>query len=205
MKKILVIDNYDSFVYNLVHYLEELNCEVTVIRNDQLELEDVEKYDKILLSPGPGVPSEAGLLKPIIEKYASSKSILGVCLGQQAIGEVFGGKLGNLESVYHGIATTMDLCVDDEPLFKDLPKTMKVGRYHSWVVLKELPDSLEATSYDEKGQIMSLRHREFDVRGVQFHPESVLTPDGKKMIQNWVESPSPTLPKGEGAHTNKSK
>ncbi|GGW81815.1 anthranilate synthase component II [Salegentibacter mishustinae] len=201
MKKILVIDNYDSFVYNLVHYLEELDCEVTVIRNDQLELEDVEKYDKILLSPGPGIPSEAGLLKPIIEKYASSKSILGVCLGQQAIGEVFGGTLGNLESVYHGIATTMDLCVDDEPLFKDLPKTMKVGRYHSWVVLKELPDSLEATSYDEKGQIMSLRHREFDVRGVQFHPESVLTPDGKKMIQNWVESPSPTLPKGEGAHT----
>ncbi|UBZ05835.1 anthranilate synthase component II [Salegentibacter mishustinae] len=200
MKKILVIDNYDSFVYNLVHYLEELDCEVTVIRNDQLELEDVEKYDKILLSPGPGIPSEAGLLKPIIEKYASSKSILGVCLGQQAIGEVFGGTLGNLESVYHGIATTMDLCVDDEPLFKDLPKTMKVGRYHSWVVLKELPDSLEATSYDEKGQIMSLRHREFDVRGVQFHPESVLTPDGKKMIQNWVESPSPTLPKGEGAH-----
>ena len=200
MKKILVIDNYDSFVYNLVHYLEELDCEVTVIRNDQLELEDVEKYDKILLSPGPGIPSEAGLLKPIIEKYASSKSILGVCLGQQAIGEVFGGTLGNLESVYHGIATTMDLCVDDEPLFKDLPKTMKVGRYHSWVVLKELPDSLEATSYDEKGQIVSLRHREFDVRGVQFHPESVLTPDGKKMIQNWVESPSPTLPKGEGAH-----
>jgi len=200
MKKILVIDNYDSFVYNLVHYLEELDCEVTVIRNDQLELEDVEKYDKILLSPGPGIPSEAGLLKPIIEKYASSKSILGVCLGQQAIGEVFGGTLGNLESVYHGIATTMDLCVDDEPLFKDLPKTMKVGRYHSWVVLKELPDSLEATSYDEKGQIMSLRHRQFDVRGVQFHPESVLTPDGKKMIQNWVESPSPTLPKGEGAH-----
>ena len=200
MKKILVIDNYDSFVYNLVHYLEELDCEVTVIRNDQLELEDVEKYDKILLSPGPGIPSEAGLLKPIIEKYASSKSILGVCLGQQAIGEVFGGTLGNLESVYHGIATTMDLCVDDEPLFKDLPKTMKVGRYHSWIVLKELPDSLEATSYDEKGQIMSLRHRQFDVRGVQFHPESVLTPDGKKMIQNWVESPSPTLPKGEGAH-----
>jgi anthranilate synthase component 2 len=188
MKKILVIDNYDSFVYNLVHYLEELDCEVTVIRNDQLELEDVEKYDKILLSPGPGIPSEAGLLKPIIEKYASSKSILGVCLGQQAIGEVFGGTLGNLESVYHGIATTMDLCVDDEPLFKDLPKTMNVGRYHSWVVLKELPDSLEATSYDENGQIMSLRHREFDVRGVQFHPESVLTPDGKKMIQNWVES-----------------
>ncbi|MBI6117820.1 anthranilate synthase component II [Salegentibacter maritimus] len=188
MKKILVIDNYDSFVYNLVHYLEEMNCEVTVIRNDQLELEEVEKYDKVLLSPGPGIPSEAGLLKPIIEKYASSKSILGVCLGQQAIGEVFGGELGNLESVYHGIATTMNLCVDDEPLFKGLPKTMKVGRYHSWVVLKELPDALEATSYDENGQIMSLRHREFDVRGVQFHPESVLTPDGKKMIENWVKA-----------------
>jgi len=186
-------------VYNLVHYLEEFDCKVTVIRNDQLELEEVEKYDKILLSPGPGIPSEAGLLKPIIEKYASSKSILGVCLGQQAIGEVFGGKLGNLESVYHGIATTMTLCVDDEPLFKDLPKTMKVGRYHSWVVLKELPNSLEATSYDENGQIMSLRHREFDVRGVQFHPESVLTPEGKKMIENWVKSPSPTLPEGVGA------
>lgn len=188
MKKILVIDNYDSFVYNLVHYLEELDCQVTVRRNDQLELEDVEDFDKILLSPGPGIPSEAGLLKPIIEKYASTKSILGVCLGQQAIGEVFGGKLGNLESVYHGVATSIEVCVEDEILFKDLPKQLMVGRYHSWVVLKELPDALEVTSYDDKGQIMSLRHREFDVRGVQFHPESVLTPEGKKMIENWVNN-----------------
>lgn len=203
MKKILVIDNYDSFVYNLVHYLEDLDCQVTVRRNDQLELEDVEDFDKILLSPGPGIPEEAGLLKPIIQKYAATKSILGVCLGQQAIGEVFGGKLGNLESVYHGVATNIELCVDNEPLFKDLPKQMKVGRYHSWVVLRELPDALEATSYDENGQIMSLRHREFDVRGVQFHPESVLTPEGKKMIENWVNSPTPPLPKGKGLKEQK--
>lgn len=193
---ILVIDNYDSFVYNLVHYLEEMDCEVTVRRNDQLELEDVENFDKILLSPGPGVPGEAGLLKPIIEKYAATKSILGVCLGQQAIGEVFGGKLGNLESVYHGIANQIEVCVTNEPLYKDLPKQMQVGRYHSWIVLKELPDCLEATSYDENGQVMSLRHREYDVRGVQFHPESVLTPEGKKMIQNWVKSPGPARREG---------
>lgn len=193
---ILVIDNYDSFVYNLVHYLEEMDCKVTVRRNDQLELEDVEHFDKILLSPGPGVPEEAGLLKPIIEKYAATKSILGVCLGQQAIGEVFGGKLGNLESVYHGIANNIEVCVSNEPLYKDLPKKMQVGRYHSWIVLKELPDSLEATSYDEDGQIMSLRHREYDVRGVQFHPESVLTPEGKKMIQNWVENSGATSVEG---------
>ncbi|MDR9458410.1 MAG: aminodeoxychorismate/anthranilate synthase component II [Salegentibacter sp.] len=195
---VLVIDNYDSFVYNLVHYLEDLGCEVVVRRNDQLELEDVEQFDKILLSPGPGIPDEAGLLKAIIEKYAATKSILGVCLGQQAIGEVFGGKLGNLESVYHGVATDIEICVDDEPLFKDLPKKIKVGRYHSWVVLKELPDSLIATSYDENGQVMSLRHRDYDVRGVQFHPESVLTPEGKKIIANWINNPSPALPEREG-------
>ena len=190
MKKVLVIDNYDSFVYNLVHYLEDLDCEVTVRRNDQLDIEFVENFDKILLSPGPGIPSEAGLLKPIIEKYGATKSIFGVCLGQQAIGEVYGGTLGNLESVYHGIATDIDIVVDDEPLFAGLDKKIKVGRYHSWVVLKELPDVLEATSFDDKGQIMSLRHREFDVRGVQFHPESVLTPEGKKMIANWVKTSS---------------
>ncbi|MGY5851773.1 anthranilate synthase component II [Salegentibacter sp. F14] len=186
---VLVIDNYDSFVYNLVHYLEDLGCQVVVRRNDQLELVDVEEFDKILLSPGPGIPDEAGLLKQIIEKYAATKSILGVCLGQQAIGEVFGGRLGNLESVYHGVATDIEICVDDEPLFKDLPKKLKVGRYHSWVVLKELPDSLIATSFDQHGQVMSLRHRDYDVRGVQFHPESVLTPDGKKMIENWINIP----------------
>lgn len=178
--KILVIDNYDSFVYNLVHYLEELDCEVTVKRNDRLSLEEVEDYDKILLSPGPGIPEEAGLLKPIIETYAPSKPIFGVCLGMQAIGEVFGGRLNNLDMVYHGVATKIDVCVDDEYLYKDLPQELQVGRYHSWVVDNQLPDVLQATSYDEKNEIMSLRHRDFDVRGVQFHPESVLTPEGKK-------------------------
>lgn len=186
-KKILVIDNYDSFVYNLVHYLEDLDCEVIVRRNDQLSLDDVLPFDKILLSPGPGVPDEAGLLKDIIKKYAPTKSIFGVCLGQQAIGEVFGGSLINLEEVYHGVATNVTLSVIDEPIFKGLNTTFDVGRYHSWVVAeKGLPDCLEVTSYDKNGQIMSLRHKELDVRGVQFHPESVLTPDGKKMLENWV-------------------
>lgn len=184
--KVLVIDNYDSFVYNLVHYLEELSCKVTVRRNNELTLEEVENYDKILLSPGPGIPDEAGLLKEIISTYAPKKSILGVCLGQQAIGEVFGGRIINLQEVFHGIATRIKLSVTDEPLFNGLEPEMEVGRYHSWVVDKHLPDCLEATSFDENGQIMSLRHRTFDVRGVQFHPESVLTPHGKQMIKNWV-------------------
>ncbi|MCB4808156.1 aminodeoxychorismate/anthranilate synthase component II [Tamlana sp. 62-3] len=186
MKKILVIDNYDSFTYNLVHYLEDLNCEVTVVRNDKLQLEDVEPFDKIVLSPGPGIPDEAGLLKAIIEKYAATKSIFGVCLGQQAIGEVFGGSLENLDDVYHGVATNVTLSVDDEYIFEGLNKNIEVGRYHSWVVNANLPESLEATSFDENGQIMSLRHKTFDVRGVQYHPESVLTPDGKKILENWV-------------------
>lgn len=184
--KVLVIDNYDSFVYNLVHYLEELDCKVTVKRNNEVSLEEVNSYDKILLSPGPGIPEEAGLLKAIVEQYAPSKSILGVCLGQQAIGEVFGGKLINLQSVFHGVAHKIKTCVEDEGLFNGLEKEFEVGRYHSWVVENNLPECLEATSYDENGQIMSLRHRSFDVRGVQFHPESVLTPDGKKMIKNWI-------------------
>ncbi|TSE09870.1 MULTISPECIES: anthranilate synthase component II [Aquimarina] len=187
-KKILVIDNYDSFVYNLVHYLEDLGCEVIVKRNDQLRLEDVEQYQKILLSPGPGIPEEAGLLKDIIKTYANTKSIFGVCLGQQAIGEVFGGDLVNLENVYHGVATNITLSVKDEPLFDGLNENFDVGRYHSWVVADQnLPDCLQATSYDENGQIMSLRHKELDVRGVQFHPESVLTPDGKKILENWIK------------------
>lgn len=185
---VLVIDNYDSFVYNLVHYLEELDCKVTVKRNNELDLEEVEDYDKILLSPGPGIPDEAGLLKEIIAKYASKKSILGVCLGQQAIGEVFGGRIINLQDVFHGVASKISISVSDEPLFKNLEQEMEVGRYHSWVVDKLLPDCLEATSFDENGQIMSLRHKIFDVRGVQFHPESVLTPHGKQMIRNWVEN-----------------
>ena len=188
MKKILVIDNYDSFTYNLVHYLEDLGAEVTVCRNDQLLLDDIKPYDKILLSPGPGIPDEAGLLKDIIKTYASSKSILGVCLGQQAIGEVFGGSLINLESVYHGVATQITVAVTDETLFDGLDKTFEVGRYHSWVVNTNLPDVLEATSFDDNGQIMSLRHKVYDVKGVQFHPESVLTPNGKQILKNWITS-----------------
>ncbi len=186
--KVLVIDNYDSFTYNLVHYLQDFNCQVTVRRNDQLSLDDVEAFDKILLSPGPGIPDEAGLLKPIIARYASTKSILGVCLGQQAIGEVFGGTLSNLETVYHGVATKVNIIVDDEPMFKNLEKTIEVGRYHSWVVDANLPEVLETTSFDENGQVMSLRHKIFDVKGVQYHPESVLTPHGKQILKNWVES-----------------
>lgn len=186
MRNILVIDNYDSFTYNLVHYLEDLNCNVTVKRNNQLHLEEVKPFDKLVLSPGPGIPDEAGLLKPIIKEYASSKSILGVCLGQQAIGEVFGGKLINLDTVYHGVATQVTPCVNNEPLFKGLDKSFPVGRYHSWVVANPLPDVLEATSYDANGQVMSLRHKIFDVKGVQFHPESVLTPNGKQMLNNWL-------------------
>ena len=186
MKNILVIDNYDSFTYNLVHYLEDLGCNVTVKRNNQLHLEEVEAFDKIVLSPGPGIPKEAGLLKPIIAKYAATKSILGVCLGQQAIAEVFGGKLINLETVFHGVATKITTCVTDEILFEGLGQTFEVGRYHSWVVDSNLPEGLEATSFDDNGQIMSLRHRIYDVKGVQFHPESVLTPNGKQILKNWV-------------------
>ena len=188
MKKILVIDNYDSFTYNLVHYLEDLDCEVTVYRNDEFDIDEISIFDKILLSPGPGIPDEAGLLKEVIKKYAPTKSIFGVCLGQQAIGEVFGGTLSNLEKVYHGVATMVKTVVDDEVLFQGLGNEFEVGRYHSWVVDTNLPDVLEATSFDENGQLMSLRHKTFDVRGVQFHPESVLTPLGKKMLENWVKS-----------------
>jgi anthranilate synthase component 2 len=186
-KNIVVIDNYDSFVYNLVHYLEDLDCKVTVVRNDEFELDDLQHFDKILLSPGPGIPSEAGLLKQVIAKYASTKSILGVCLGQQAIGEVFGGELTNLEKVYHGVATLIKITVADESLYNNLESKQEVGRYHSWVISNDgFPEVLEITSVDENGQIMSIRHRMYDVKGVQFHPESVLTPNGKQMLENWV-------------------
>jgi anthranilate synthase component 2 len=188
MKKILVIDNYDSFTYNLVHYLEDLDCEVTVYRNDEFELDEIAHFDKILLSPGPGIPDEAGLLKQVIQQYGPTKSIFGVCLGQQAIGEVYGGTLSNLDKVYHGVATNVTKSVNDELLFEGLENEFEVGRYHSWVVDANLPDCLEATSFDENGQLMSLRHKNYDVRGVQFHPESVLTPNGKKMLENWVKS-----------------
>ncbi len=188
MKKILVIDNYDSFTYNLVHYLQDLDCDVTVKRNDKLTLDEVNNFEKILLSPGPGVPDEAGLLKTIIKQYGSSKSILGICLGQQAIAEVFGGSIENLDQVYHGVSTEIKLTNTDKKLYKGLPNKLEVGRYHSWVVSKNLPNNLIATSVDENGEIMSLKHKDFDVRAVQFHPESILTPHGKQILKNWVEN-----------------
>ncbi|MBF6642397.1 aminodeoxychorismate/anthranilate synthase component II [Flavobacterium sp. J49] len=187
MKKIAVIDNYDSFTYNLVHYLEDLGGQVTVFRNDELELDELESFEKILLSPGPGIPNEAGLLKQVIIKYADHKSILGICLGQQAIGEVFGGSLTNLYKVYHGVSTKVKISVDNESLFDEIPSEFEVGRYHSWVVnALDFPDILETTSIDENGEIMSLRHKIYDVKGVQFHPESILTPFGKTILKNWL-------------------
>ncbi|MDC1377946.1 aminodeoxychorismate/anthranilate synthase component II [Flavobacteriaceae bacterium] len=187
MKKVFVIDNYDSFTYNLVHYLEELGCEVIVKRNDQFELDELEEYNLILLSPGPGIPNESGLLKASIKRYAKTKKILGICLGQQAIAEVFGGSLINLDKVYHGISTPVTISEEDV-LFEGLPKTFEVGRYHSWVVQTPLPKELIPTSFDQDGQLMSLRHKIYDVRAVQYHPESVLTPNGKKILKNWINS-----------------
>ncbi len=187
--KIAVIDNYDSFTYNLVHYLEDLDAEVTVFRNDELELQELEPFDKILLSPGPGIPDEAGFLKEIIAAFASNKSILGICLGQQAIAEVFGGSLNNLNKVYHGVATRAIQTVSDESLFDNIPSEFEIGRYHSWVVNKiDFPEVMEITSIDADGEIMSVRHRFFDVKGVQFHPESVLTPHGKTILKNWLST-----------------
>jgi anthranilate synthase component 2 len=189
MKKVLVIDNYDSFTYNLVHYLEDLGCEVEVRRNDKLELGEVASYERIVLSPGPGIPDEAGLLKAIIARYAPEKRIFGVCLGQQAIAEVFGGSLVNLDRVYHGVATEIRV-VQPDLLFRGLPERFEVGRYHSWVVNPQLPDCLEATALDDHGEVMALRHRHYDVRAVQFHPESVLTPRGKEILANWLNEES---------------
>lgn len=184
--KIVIIDNYDSFTYNLSHLLTELGVETTVLRNDQFELSDLEPYTKIVLSPGPGIPSEAGLLTEVIRTYAGKKPILGVCLGHQAIGEVFGAQLQNLSDVFHGVATPCHIVADD-PLFGGLPSEITVGRYHSWVVSNaDLPDCLEVTAVSDEGYIMALRHRRFNIRGIQFHPESVLTPDGKRMILNWL-------------------
>lgn len=193
LMKILVFDNYDSFTYNLVHLVEKiLHLKVDVFRNDQIALEEVKKYDKIILSPGPGLPEEAGLLLPLIKEYASSKSILGVCLGHQAIGETFGGKLVNLSTVYHGVATPIRVIKHNaacNDVFRDLPETVEVGRYHSWVVSEEqFPDELEITAKDEIGYVMALRHKRYDVQGVQFHPESVLTPKGESIMRNWLEA-----------------
>lgn len=190
--KILVFDNYDSFTYNLVHLVEKItHTKADVYRNDQIALEKVKDYDKIILSPGPGIPEEAGLLLPLIKEYAATKSILGVCLGHQAIGEAFGGKLVNLETVYHGVATEIEVrgkkSVVRSQLFEGLPDRFEVGRYHSWIVSDEgFPGELEVTARDENGYIMALQHKAFDVQGVQFHPESVLTPDGEKILRNWL-------------------
>jgi anthranilate synthase component 2 len=192
--KILVFDNYDSFTYNLVHLVEKiLHTKVEVHRNDQIPLEKVKDYDKIILSPGPGIPSEAGLLLPLIKEYSPSKSILGVCLGHQAIGESFGGKLTNLSKVFHGVATPIDILeystYADNDVFQDINSSIEVGRYHSWVVSEEgFPEDLEITSKDGEGYIMGLRHKNFDVQGVQFHPESVLTPMGEKLLSNWLKA-----------------
>lgn len=184
--KIVIIDNYDSFTYNLSHLVKELGAEVTVLRNDSFPIEELETYDKVLLSPGPGIPKEAGLLLEVIRTYAGKKPILGVCLGEQAIGEVFGGKLTNLSEVYHGIQSPIRITASNY-LFEGLPEEILVGRYHSWVIDREnFPDALEITAVSQEGYIMALRHKDFDVQGIQFHPESVLTPDGKKIISNWL-------------------
>lgn len=186
--KILVFDNYDSFTYNLVHLVEKIiDGKVDVYRNDKIPMEKVKEYDKIILSPGPGIPEEAGLLLPLIKEYAASKSILGVCLGHQAIGQAFGGKLTNLSSVFHGVATSCQLSGVSSQLFTDMPPCLEIGRYHSWVVAKEnFPDELEITAEDDNGFIMGLQHKKYDVQGVQFHPESVLTPMGEKILRNWL-------------------
>lgn len=184
--KIVLIDNYDSFTYNLYHLLRELEVDVTVFRNDQFKLEELASFDKIMLSPGPGIPTEAGLLMDVIKAYAGKKPILGICLGEQAIGESFGGTLVNLSDVFHGVQTPAHIVADDY-IFHGLEKDIMVGRYHSWVVdADSIPSCLEVTAVSDEGQVMALQHREYDIHGIQFHPESVLTPEGKKMIQNWV-------------------
>lgn len=189
--KILLLDNYDSFVYNIVHAAQKLGYEVDVFRNDKISLDEVAKYDKIILSPGPGIPSEAGILCDLIREYGSTKSILGICLGEQAIGEVYGAQLINLTSVFHGVASNVELVAEDDALFEGVAERFEVGRYHSWVVSKEnFPEEvLEITAVDcQEGMIMALKHREYDVRGVQFHPESVLTPCGEQIIKNWLKA-----------------
>ena len=185
--KILVLDNYDSFTYNLVQMIEQIVGEkVDVFRNDQIALEDIEKYDKIILSPGPGIPEEAGILLDLIKKYAPTKSIFGVCLGQQAIAEAFGGNLINLKEIYHGVATEANQ-IKEHQILKNLPETLEVGRYHSWAVNPEdFPEDLEITSIDKDGMIMSLKHKNYDLHAVQYHPESILTPKGKQILENFL-------------------
>lgn len=184
--KIVIIDNYDSFTYNLCHLVKELGAEVDVFRNDKFVISQLERYEKIILSPGPGIPEEAGLLLDVIHHYAGIKPILGVCLGHQAIGEAFGGKLENLDEVFHGVATEGSQFGND-PIFSGLPKRLVMGRYHSWVVSKQaLPDCLEITAESDEGQIMGIKHKNFNIHGIQFHPESVLTPDGRTIINNFL-------------------
>lgn len=187
--KILVLDNYDSFTYNLVHLIRELKCgEITVLRNDKIALDEVDQFDQIVLSPGPGIPEEAGIMPALIARYAATKRILGVCLGHQAIGEAFGATLTNLTEVVHGKGVESRITDRADPLFIGLPETIVTGRYHSWVVSRDkFPDSLLITAEDAHGQIMALRHKSFDVYGVQFHPESVLTPDGKTILSNFFD------------------
>ncbi|HEX7412403.1 MAG TPA: aminodeoxychorismate/anthranilate synthase component II [Bacteroidia bacterium] len=188
--KILVLDNYDSFTYNLVHLLEKV-CEykIDVFRNDKIELQKINEYDNILLSPGPGLPNEAGVLLEVIKTYAPTKNILGVCLGLQAIGESFGAKLKNLDKVYHGVATPIRITKKENFLFNNCPAMFKVGRYHSWVVdTVGLPNCFEVTATDEEGNVMAMRHKTYKVKGIQFHPESILSKYGEQIIRNWVYS-----------------
>lgn len=191
---ILLLDNYDSFTYNIAHYLREITGnDISVIRNDEISIEEIDRFDSIVLSPGPGLPSDAGIMPELLLRYSHTKRILGVCLGMQAIGECFGGTLINLDRVYHGEATSASIINPDENLFRGLPAKITVGRYHSWVVSGDnFPDSLQITAVDDNGQIMAIRHKQFDVRGVQFHPESILTPLGKQMIENWVRNEKTT-------------
>lgn len=185
--RIIIIDNYDSFTYNLQHLVKELCAETDVVRNDKFDLSLLQEYDKIILSPGPGVPSEAGLMPEVIRMYAGRKPILGVCLGHQAIGEAFGGTLTNLSEVFHGVQSIIVQNGNDY-LFENLPEELPVGRYHSWVINPDtLPECIEVTARSAEGQIMAIRHRDMDIRGVQFHPESVLTPDGKQILSNWLK------------------
>ena len=184
--KLIVIDNYDSFTYNLVHYFEDLGCDVTVKRNDEVEMSEIEKFEYLVLSPGPGIPDEAGELKNIISRFGTSKKILGVCLGHQAIAEVYGARLKNLSEVYHGVDSEINITLDHY-LFKNLKKPLNVGRYHSWVVEEPIPDCLEILAYDDKNHIMALKHKELNITGVQFHPESILTNQGKEMLKNWLK------------------
>lgn len=202
--KILVLDNYDSFTYNLVHIIEHITDHpVDVARNDEITLEQVQPYGKIVLSPGPGIPDEAGIMKKLIAEYASTKSILGVCLGMQGIAEVFGARLYNLKKVYHGIESDIRIVSEEEPLFRNLPREIRAGRYHSWAVDQNtLTEEMTATAFDNNGILMALRHIRYDVKGVQFHPESVMTTYGVNILLNWLYPDDKNIPEGAGGYSN---